>query len=317
MSDIGLVDIFGPLHSVATDAPAGGPARPKGRIAKRRGDKPGEIVLPALRPNLGIGAAYRAALTKAIERMRESVEREIAAAYRKNPPEQALAADELSANALRDAIRRLAKRWNAQFDDMAEKLADWFLTKASKRSDAVLRKILRDGGFSVEFKMTRAMRDVFNAAVAENVSLIKSIPQQYLTQVEGHVMRAVAAGGDLKTLSTALQREFGVTRRRAALISRDQTNKTFAMLNRARQTELGVVEAVWGHSGGGNEPRPAHVAAARRGQRYDVAKGWFDEHAYRRKGGVWEGAFIWPGTLINCRCVSRSILPVFKAEEAA
>ena len=48
----------------------------------------------------------------------------------------------------------------------------------------------------VDWKMTAAQREVMEATIGEQVALIKSIPAQYLSQVEGMVMRSVAAGGD-------------------------------------------------------------------------------------------------------------------------
>lgn len=141
------------------------------------------------------------------------------------------------------------------------------------------------------------MRDALEATVAENVSLIKSIGSQYLTAIEGHVMRSVTTGRDLAPLARRLELQYGVTRRRAALIARDQNNKATAVITRERQNELGI-KAIWLHSAGGKEPRPTHVANS--GKVYDPKEGWFDPDV---------GEHIWPGTLINCRCVSKSVIP--------
>lgn len=262
-----------------------------------------EKALRPIHPNVGIEIEFRRRLTKLIEEMAASTEYWISAAHRGSPPEVAeLAQDELSSAALREAMRKLAKRWNERFDDAAQKLASYFSQSIGKRSDAVLRKILKDGGFSVEFKMTRAMRDVMNATISEQVGLIKSIPQQFLTNVEGIVMRGVTTGRDLGAISTALQEQLGVTKRRAAFIARDQSNKATASMTRVRQLEIGLTEAVWVHSGGGAHPRPTHLKAGRDKQRYDIAKGWYDPAV---------GEFIWPGMLPNCRCVSRPVVKGF------
>ena len=53
--------------------------------------------------------------------------------------------------------------------------------------------------------MTPAVRDAFNASLAENVGLIKSIPEKYLQQVEGVVMRSYSAGRDLETMVKELK----------------------------------------------------------------------------------------------------------------
>lgn len=199
-------------------------------------------------------------------------------------------------------FRRLSARWQLRFDGAARELARYFSLTVARRSDAALARILRRGGFSVRFNLTPAIKDALDATTAENVGLIKSIPQQYLTQVEGMVMRSVAAGRDLSHLSQDLEKQFGITRRRAQLIARDQNNKATATVQRVRHAELGITEAIWLHSGGGKKPRPSHVKAGRDKVRYDIREGWYDPD---------EGRHIFPGELINCRCVSRPVVPGF------
>ena len=260
-------------------------------------------VLRGVQPNAGIEALYRRRLKALIDQMAVHVSRSISAAYSARKTEVArLAADESPAAAMRRLMRELTRRWTKQFDDAAPRLAKWFATAAHKRSDAELRKILKDAGFSIEWKMTAAQNDAMQATIGEQVGLIKSIPQQYLSQVEGFVMRSVATGRDLKQLNDDLRKQFGVTRRRAELIARDQNNKATATITRVRQLEAGITTAIWCHSGGGKTPRPTHVKAGRERAEYDVAKGWYDPH---------EGKYILPGGLINCRCFSRPVVKGF------
>jgi uncharacterized protein with gpF-like domain len=205
-----------------------------------------------------------------------------------------------AAEAITEAFAKLAKRWQKKFDEAAPKLARWFATAAAGRSDSTLRTILKDGGFSVKFTMTPAASDIINAAVAENVALIRSIPQQYLTQVEGAVMRSVRQGRDLGPLAKELRAQYGVTKRRAAFIALDQSNKATADMTRARQVEKGY-KAIWRHSHAGKEPRPTHVAND--GKPYDPAVGWLDPAINKR---------IWPGTEPRCRCYTQTIIPGFE-----
>ncbi len=222
------------------------------------------------------------------------------ARYRANQPEIAkLAQDDSPAVNLRNAFRRLARRWTRRFDDLAGDLAKYFAQETAKRSTAALQSMLRKGGMSVRFKMTRAMNDVMQATLTQQVSLIKSIPAQYLTQIEGSVMRSVAAGRDLGTLAEELQHHYGVTRRRAAFIARSQNNLATASMTRVRQQEAGITEAIWVHSGGGKEPRPTHLKAGKDRVHFRVDEGWWDPA---------EQAFVWPGQLPNCRCVSRPVV---------
>ena len=262
----------------------------------RRDRDSNEKVLRPVRPNAGVEAAFRRRLLDEIEAMGQSVEYWLGAAYKAHPPRMAL--DAIPANELRDAMEKLSRQWSYRFDELASWLADHFSNDAMDRSDHALYSALRRAGFTVRFKMTAAMRDVLQATIHESVSLIRSIPQRYLSQVQGMVMRSVQTGRDLAQLSDSLRSELGVTKRRAALIARDQNNKATAAMTRARQAELGISEAVWQHSHAGKRPRPTHVRM--NGKRYDVSVGMYDPA---------EGRHVLPGELINCRCTSRSVIP--------
>lgn len=266
----------------------------------RRKRREAEKILRPVHPNAGIEAEYRRRLRCLVDDMNASFLYWLKAAYRANEP-VLLAQDESTpASQLRMAVNKLARRWQRRFDDAATDLARYFALAASRRSDAALRAILRDGGYSVRFTMTPAMRDIMKATIAEQVGLIKSIPQQYLVSVRGAVMRSVQTGRDLGALTDEIEEQYGVARRRAALIAKTQNNMATSSMTRARQTELGITEAVWLHSHGGREPRPTHVANS--GKRYKVSEGWYDPA---------EKKYIWPGQLINCRCVAKSVIKGF------
>lgn len=255
-----------------------------------------DVTLAPVRPNVGIRAAYNARLDKMIAAMAKSVLAHITRTYRANPPE--MASDESPAAALRALMRRLRRQWEAKFADLAASAGRSFAETSADAADRSFADKLRDAGFTVRFRPTRAWNDVRQATIAENVSLIKSIPSEYFTQVEGIVMRGVQTGRDMAVISEGLQRQLGVTKRRAEIIARDQTNKATAAIVRTRQIEIGITEALWLHSRGGRQPRPTHLANDRK--KYIVAEGWLDPAINKR---------IWPGTEINCRCVARAILP--------
>lgn len=252
----------------------------------------------AIRPNAGVEVAYRRALDKLVEEMSRSVEYWIEAAYKANPPKMEVAMDALPSKELAKRLREVGSRWIKRFDEMAEKIASKFVESGKKTTDNSMQQAFKDAGWTVQFKPTKAIRDAMNASVIENVSLIKSIPQQYLKSVEGTVMRGFTNGRDLKQISDELQKHYGVTKRRAAFIARDQSNKLTATVTQARRIELGLFKAVWIHSAGGKVPRASHVKAGKDRLEFDV-----------REGALIDGAYIQPGYLPNCRCVSRTVLP--------
>jgi SPP1 gp7 family putative phage head morphogenesis protein len=230
-----------------------------------------------------------------IEEMDASILYWLQAQFKEAPP-ALLAEDATPWQEMRKRFRKLAKQWIKRFDEAAPKIAEAYLKGSFKTTNSAMRMALKDAGLAVKFEMTRGMRDAFNASLAENIGLIKSIPEQYLQKVEGVVARGYASGRDLQAIIKGLRRLYPITQNRAILIARDQSNKANAVVTKARQLELGINKAQWKHSHGGKVPRPDHVAAD--GRIYDVAKGC-----------LISGERIWPGEKINCRCTSRSILP--------
>jgi len=86
-------------------------------------------------------------------------------------------------------------------------------------------------------------------------------------------MRAVQTGRDLKTLSDELQEHYGVTRRRAVFIARDQANKATAVINRARSKSW-YTQAKWLHSG--RRARTTANACRQFRQGLQHREGWLD-----------------------------------------
>lgn len=271
------------------------------------GSSPLNKVLPAVNPNAGLGAAYKKKLFRLVDEMHRSIMKWVLASYRANEPEitdlarDTIAIDAKPSAALRKAVADMVKQWQGRFDEGAEDLAKFFAKSAHRRTDAQLKAILKKAGWSVDFSLTRAQSDIIGAVIAENVALIKSIPQKYLLDVEGSVMRSVQVGRDVGGLAKELEKSYKITKRRAQLVSRDQNNKATSALNRSRQLELGIEKALWKHSHAGKVPRPTHLKND--GKPFDIAKGWWDPAV---------NEFIWPGQLVNCRCTSRSIIPGFK-----
>jgi SPP1 gp7 family putative phage head morphogenesis protein len=220
------------------------------------------------------------------------------AQYKQTPP--ILAQDATPSVSMRKRLAEVSKRWIRRFEEAAPKIAEAYVRNAFKATDSAMRMALKDAGFAVKFQITPAMRDAFEASLTENIGLIKSIPQKYLQQVEGSVMRSYTAGRDLQSMVSDIKKLYPEARNRAVLIARDQSNKANAVVTRTRQIELGIKEAIWMHSGAGKHPRPSHVAV--NGKRYNVAEGM-----------LIDGKYIWPGQEINCRCTGRSVLPYLPA----
>lgn len=260
--------------------------------------------LSPVRPSAPQRIKYQKRIDALVDEMARSLLYWLRATYRADTPATVAMAEDASPSAvLQAAFDKLRNRWLRKFDDMAPKMADWFVAGSKARVDGTMRADLRKGGFTVKFPMTKAMRDAFNGVVDENVGLIRSIAEQHLTGVHTVLMQSVQNGRDLEYLTKELEKRTGVTKRRAARIARDQNNKATAVMVRTRALELGVTKARWVHSAGGKTPRPEHVKAGREGLVFDYAKG----HDFNNGEGT-----VWPGTAINCRCVAVPIVPGFE-----
>lgn len=257
----------------------------------------------AVHANRGIEAKYRKALQRMIAEMQASVEYWLTAGYRKYPPRMAevveQAQDASPSASINRVLKKVGDRWIARFEEWSPKIAEAYTQGMFKASDSAMRQALKKAGWSVDFTMTPTVRDALTASMDENVGLIRSIPQQYLGKVEGIVSRSYANGRDLETMVKELKTLYPANQKRAVLIARDQSNKANAVVTRARQLELGITEAIWLHSHAGKNPRPSHVKAGADKRRYKIAEGCYID-----------GEMIQPGQEINCRCVSRPILPI-------
>jgi uncharacterized protein with gpF-like domain len=197
-------------------------------------------------------------------------------------------------------LSRLQTYWQKHFEQLANKLVRRWAGASYKDNANAWKAQARRAGFTVDMRLTPAQATVLDTAVANNVALIKSIPAQFATDVQGIVSRSFVAGRDLATMADELRKRGGVTVDRAALIARDQSNKLTADMNSARQRELGLQWAVWKHSSAGKEPRPNHVKAGREEWIFDTQIGidFGDKFGH-----------VLPGQAINCRCGSRTLIP--------
>jgi hypothetical protein len=250
--------------------------------------------LAAINKNVGLELEYRRMLYKLLDEMDKSITYWVTSRYK-----SAMAQDTATVASLNEIIRRLTTKWRKKFASVAPDFAKYFSTAVKDRTDSSLKRALKKSGVTVAFKPTPKIKDIMSAAAAENVSLIKTIATEHLSDVGQMVMQSVTAGRDLGGLRADLQKRYTITKRRAALIARQSNNNVSSAVLRARQEELGITEAVWHHSHAGKHPRPEHMKWHL--TKYNVQTGKWSEHDQE-----WQ----WPGTAFNCRCSERSILPV-------
>lgn len=249
------------------------------------------IVLPNFQPSAGIRAAYHAELARLLRSARNEVMQAVAHNWQAPQPVAMDAARDI----LGKIIDRLIAKWMTSLNDLPQKMARRFVGQTAGALDRGLSATLKKSGFAVNLQLTETTKEAMRVSVGMNVGLIKSIPGEYLGDVQKYVWESVEAGFDLKTLTDNLEHAYHVGRNRAKLIARDQSNKVHAVMEQARRKELGIKKAIWRHSAAAKEPRKSHVEA--NGKEFDVDKGMY-----------LDGEWVLPGQPINCGCTSSSVL---------
>lgn len=144
-------------------------------------------------------------------------------------------------------------------------------------------------------------------SLKKNVSLIKTIPQQYFSQIETAVDEAVTKGQLSKTLQGKLKDISDGQKNRARLIARDQIGKLTANIEEARQRKSNVKEYIWRTRQDGRVRSFANTSGYSDHKRLEgqIVK-WNDppQTVFRGKRA---GERHHAGTDIQCRCFPQAI----------
>lgn len=258
-----------------------------------------------LQHNAAVAVRYVGAMSALTAQMTAQVKREVLRLFDTDAAGAHFGQDATIASQSRMLMASLGARFNDLFAKKAKPLAENMVANADKAGSKALHSSLQklSGGMSLKTSLgSPALSEITKAAVAENVSLIKSIASNYLQKVEGAVMRSITTGNGLQDLIPALEQYEGQTHRRAKNIALDQTRKAYNSINRGRMEALGVQKFMWHHSGGGAHPREDHVEMDGKVYRFDDLP-IIDARTGER--GI-------PGQAPNCRC---TLSPVFDFQE--
>lgn len=91
--------------------------------------------------------------------------------------------------------------------------------------------------------------------VSDNVELIRTIPRQSLGKMKEIVYQDYMNGRPTTDIIKAIQHQYGMDKRHARLIARDQTAKLNAKINKSQQMDAGVKRYEWSDSADGRVRR--------------------------------------------------------------
>lgn len=259
---------------------------------------------------------YRKELYALIEGMDKDF-RTILNIYRKKRDEIAMDGTLLTTD-IQEKIDKLGKKWRTRFNDYAKKHAQKRVENTLKQADSQISTVLAayftlQGILDIFKTKTQSLLQVMKANVAENVSLINSIPEDYVKRVQTLVTNEISTAGGWVDLRHKIIHAKGVSLRRAKMITRDQTNKVFNALTLRRFEQLGIKKVKWRHSHADKDPRPYHI------RQWDGESGLNDGHPNGLDGFIFDldnpplidektGQHGFPGTLINCSCMMVPII---------
>ena len=183
--------------------------------------------------------------------------------------------------------------YQAHGDDAVEQLVLPFASKTEEFNQAQFGRQAKSILGIVPVIAEPWLTPLRDSWVKQNVSLIKSISSVYFDQIEGIIRRGVESGMTTKNITTEIMQRFGVTRRRARVIARDQIGKYNAHLTMNRSMDLGIVEFIW---------RTAKDERVRKEDRDNDGK------TFTWKSGD-NGEY--PGTKVQCRCIAENDFSIF------
>lgn len=168
-----------------------------------------------------------------------------------------------------------------------------FLSQTAEFNKKQFHKVLKSA-YKVDIFVSEPWLDeALKLAEWQNISLIKTVPQQLHEKLRYRMVEALRKGESYKSLAADLEKLLGIPKRRATLIARDQIGKLNGRLTQLRQENIGVKSYIWRGSLDEWE-RLSHVEREGKEFRWDNPPE--DGH---------------PGQPILCRCSAEAVLPEF------
>lgn len=272
--------------------------------ARRAYVKPRRSKVPKSRYPMAIEREYAKALAELVDQAHATINREIvpmiplwtAEGVAELARVDGMRTDASLGKRITTFINAVANRFLAAMRPTAlEELADRFARRTTQWSKAETNRRVRAAVGVDVFAAEPNLVPLVQNFVAENVALIKTIPQRYFEQVEGVVLRGATSGTLPRETAKQLASQFEITERRAALIARDQVGKFYGSVNKARQQKLGLKTYTW-RTRNDNRVRPEHEE--REGKVY----AWNPEDADEANGIEYLPPEEQPGNPILCRC---------------
>lgn len=255
-------------------------------ITSRPEPRIGEAKLP-----VSVGIEYNAALQRIVREIKRDIDDQLVPVLR---AEQRNYTADSWFDRIQVVLDRIRNKWqSAEFASIATQIASKFVTTVDGRAS-------KNFGMDV-YGNDEDLQTVINMSIYDNVRLIKTIPEQYLSQVESIVVTNTRVGNRSSSMVKALSEQFGVRERHAKFIARDQTAKVNSAVAQKRMESAGYEMFRW-RTSRDSRVRDRHTAIANKVTEYGKGIYRFDNPPLSDKGVP-----ILPGTDYQCRCTMRPV----------
>jgi len=221
------------------------------------------------------------------------------------------------ADGIGDQIGVIFRKLNSHFmvtlvPMFAETTSEKMITKAAANNKARLsRSVSRAVGVDLgQVIEAEGLEDFIALSINKNTSLIRSLPEEYLKQVETIVNNGVINGARYFTIAKEITSKTGANSKlanRIKTIARNEISTINAQITKRRSEALGIKKGIWRTSEdervrgnpSGKYPNaiPSHYKL--NNKEFDLAKGM-----------KVNGEYIFPGVPINCRCSYSPVIEV-------
>lgn len=278
------------------------------RISNRR-TRGGTRRAPGVKLNRSERAKYQSRLRLLVTTLQDVTRDELMPLLKRLEPEytqKSVLGDSVPNVLIRDAYSRELNRAIQNMSARAQTLGTLAARVASEMVNGIdnaqrrqfYKAIERSIGVNLNgIVQEPGIADVLDSKIAENVSLIQSLPEEYYKKITTLVNDMTSRRRPAASIISEL-RKIGIqTQKRARLIARDQTQKLNSIITQSRQEALGIEEYEW-QTSRDERVRESHRRNNGRIFRWDTPP---DETGH-------------PGEDIQCRCVA---LPIINLDNVA
>lgn len=252
--------------------------------------------------DLALELEIRKRIQREVDAMMRDIRQQVETAIKDHPAaDSKTAQDGLPTWFLVQLFKSIRAKWYPRFNQLADEIQKIMTSKANSRTRKQIEMKLREYGFSLNYHPTEAQKRTLREIVEQNVKETKQLAMFVASHAQAVIVAAYERGRDLKYMTDKLAEMGGIARKKAALIARDQMNRTTQQMAVANAKALGVTRGRWIHVPGYYSSRRTHIKMD--GKEFDLSVGMYDPDV---------GRYVKPGELKYCNCQFQVIVPGFE-----